>query len=619
MRANQEFRLPQKMVRPSPPEDSKDVAQVAERGSEAHAGSESSRSFRGGTGGAWRLFIRERTLGSRQKPDFRTLASEYRDLDPEARASLQARADAAGARRRAGAPHSFGETARQAEQRAAKRKAAQLADDVLSHKRRRVDELAVCPASLIPSAFDLGADPSESPWARLLALKKALRVEGQAKARGDAQARADVQQFMDGDGQRSVREARPFSETLFREAADFISRPKTSVGVNMQTFEWNSLEVVRQVRDALSGPKNPDHQTLLQLFQQVWAKLHETIDFRELPHVFDKKAEAVPLCRMAGVCVCGPRGTKMRKFIASLHKFLKAECPPKTPARLELAHGSFSILLIGQSRADVAEEAPDELWNDVLLPNVPIHEARWLHIGHQMLTPFKTSVQQVKGPTPGGADPQPPQAATVEATCRFNTQWQMAAELDLEAVRWVGAMYVADFHAQPVASITPSLLEVRRRGETRLLWCPWGKPPRRRQHLGVDVGWGDVMPPSDDERDDEGAAPAEEDDVDALSDASLCEDLDAAADDALAGMVAGGSEGAVPVGEMPGEMDLLHVDDALADAEVADVADAIDAALEEALGDDAPPGDGAIVVAEAPLPEGLAVGDLGEPPLPPPP
>ena len=68
-----------------------------------------------GHGGAWRAFIRQRTLGQKGSPDFRLLSQEYRELTPEQKAKLKEVGKAATRAARAGSMCPFGGNSRMLE------------------------------------------------------------------------------------------------------------------------------------------------------------------------------------------------------------------------------------------------------------------------------------------------------------------------------------------------------------------------------------------------------------------------------------------------------------------------------------------------------------------------
>ena len=453
---------------------------------------------RAGMGGTWRAFVREHTFGKTGRQDLGHLAALYRDLSPEAKARLRREANAAAVRRREGANYSFGLTSRATRQVDNQRRAEAVVDGLRAHKRPRLDELSLVTSAARPAQLGLQLAPAVSPWLRLLELKKALRLESKAKGLQAESDRAAMLEYFDSHGAKSSQLCSQVSATCEARPKELIPRPCYHNNLEIAVCEWSSVDVLKRARDALAAHRCNEVNTLIAAFRQQWARWHETIDFQPFPEVFRDDPVETNLCMVAGRCLCNHTGTLHKKMVNNINSLLKSFCPRASVARAGLASGHNVLLLLGQHRDDCPEGVGEDrgekdLWGDALLPGVPIRQALWLHIGHVKLKPFRPTFQHLHGFDLGGLLREAlPARSQAKVECKFSTEWQLVYALDMAATRWVGVCYRVDFHLQPVPRFSPSEVSMLQMPATlRLLWCPWGKKPRKKA-VSHDVGWADM-------------------------------------------------------------------------------------------------------------------------------
>ena len=410
----------------------------------------------------------------------------------------------------------------------------------------------------------LGVDDAtsiHSPFGALIALKASLRRDGTARAAAAARQELRELAFAEGAGRLAIGACGQWSPALQNNAGDYVAfAPPAVAAVRLHCLEWSSPALLRRARDALAGSNSVEHAVFMRCFEQEWARMHETIDFHPLPAVFDAAVPTTePVCMMAGCCLCNAAGVRLRRFVGSLHAMVKAEHPRKSQDITSLLNGHTVLLLMGQPRAAAADIANDALWADALLPGVPIAHAVWVHTAFVLQSPWKIIFHKMAGPDVGAGDAAAPDAALVTATGVFQTQWQLASSFDLEATRWVACSFLVDFHLRPLAHFCPMQVALKKAGRgIKLIWCPWGKPPRKKKAAAEEEGWGPVIEAEEaacrSEGHDEASAEGESCDSGAEAD-----DLDAEGEAIVRDLCAPESPGAdEPAGILAAEADILH-------------------------------------------------------------
>lgn len=445
-----------------------------------------------GKAGAWRAFVAEQTFGKRGRPDFTSLSAQKNNLPAEEKARLERKSQAALARRRAGATTSFGGSMKAARARENKRRAEELAEDLRSNRRARIDEATLCADVSAVASGSQAIAPHLSSAGRFQDLKQALRLDSMAATARQKNNEAALQHFFDHEGGTMVTSCQAVCPSLASLRADLIPEPPSAFSPSMVVMELAFVATQRQICDALSIPGSGGREALRLSLVQQWQRWHETIDFSPFPSELPSKVRGEhEVCKLAGRCLCTPRGRLERKFVASFHRLLKATCKRKSPHREALVNAQIVALCVGQGRGDFDEN--DERWQEAeLMPGAPISCTRWLHVGHQVLSPCRCSFQGMSGPA-ASQDNFGIGDAELCADAAFLSQWQVAGQMDLTNTRWVGVLYCVRFSQRPIGPFCPSRLIISPiEGSAALLWCPWGLVRRRNRHAGPDAGWGEI-------------------------------------------------------------------------------------------------------------------------------
>ena len=420
----------------------------------------------------------EQTRGTKGSPDLRLLGEAFRELDGNEMARLREVGAEGTAARKVGAASAFGETVCAQNSRLRKRRRQLAVADVARSgipRRAQAEELALLcepvsehlPPEVLRFAF----------WKRIIELKQSLRLESEARLLRQQQAEDQVCQHMDTEGLQDLRRCGDKVAAIFQHREkEFIPLPCSQSG--LRVLAWSSLDVVHRAKSALSLPWYRSQTRLLQTLLAAWKTLHRTIDHVHKPE-FDNAPVATTVCFEAGMCVCSAMGRKMRRCKGRLDKCIKAVCPPKTEARAMLTDGQIVLLLVAQGMPE--DKAALELGDaDGLVQGAPVKGLRWLHIGRQKLSKWKSCFQELSGPELSEGATSGPASVHLEAKCAFMTDWQAVQSLDL-SLRWCLCAYSLDFRCCAVARFVPGHMRAILAGadDERGSSCLCGIPGRR--------------------------------------------------------------------------------------------------------------------------------------------
>ena len=139
------------------------------------------------------------------------------------------------------------------------------------------------------------------------------------------------------------------SPSLKARAGEFIATP-SPLG-DICTLDESLVELLHRVRQALSVADRCFESTVVKSLEHTWVKRHRTIDFQEMPGIFEAPARTA--CVDACACMCGAPGKLLQRFasnVDSLVKTLARQASKK--ARMQLRCGELVLAMVGQQRGD---------------------------------------------------------------------------------------------------------------------------------------------------------------------------------------------------------------------------------------------------------------------------
>ena len=224
------------------------------------------------------------------------------------------------------------------------------------------------------------ADPGTSApttiWARLQALKRTLAVESEARFLHEAPQTRQLLHFMEIGHKKEFDECARMSPCLKAPAGEFIATP-SPLG-DICTLDWRLVALVHRVRQALSVDDRCFESAVVKALEHTSVKRHQTIDFQEMPGIFEAPARTA--CVDACGCMCGAPGKLLQRFASKVDSLVKAfGRQASKKARMQLGCGELVLATVGQQRADAHVDFDASL-GSVLLEVSPRQSVRLLHI-----------------------------------------------------------------------------------------------------------------------------------------------------------------------------------------------------------------------------------------------
>ena len=129
------------------------------------------------------------------------------------------------------------------------------------------------------------------------------------------------------------------------------------------------------------------------------------------------------------------------------------------------------LLLVGQSSPEGVFDATSA-FEDRLLDGAPVATCKWLHVGHQCLSPWRVAYHELYGPTVDSASPELAVEADPQATNVFFMARELVDTLDSD-LRWCSIVYHVCFTQRLMGSVLLDEASVRLvKDSIRLLWRP---------------------------------------------------------------------------------------------------------------------------------------------------
>ena len=391
-----------------------------------------------GSGGAWRAFIREATLGQRGRPDLKDLSGAYHALHASELARLRQSGGAATAAAKAGG-RAFGLNTRQ-QQRASRKRTfdeAIAAETGAGSSAVRVAQPRTPGSSAFERELALTGSVSalrSSPWLQLASLKDTLRRERAIELARNRAAEEMSEAYAAGQGRVDVSGISNLvgggnPKACFAErSADFTSRPGQPL--QHRAAMWRPMGVLQRAAKALKlRRKTKAGMKFFSASNAVWNRLSRTTQYREDPKVtaLRGKKKVARLCHSAGMCVCGDRGKLLQRLGNNIDIASKKHFGLGRPSRSLLGRANVVYVFVGHTK---------EQWEDAEDGNSgPITESCCFHISDHSYSPWLSHYQSAKIDKPDDLLWGPPGVACFDLTFQYFNKFFMLDKFDL-SLRW---------------------------------------------------------------------------------------------------------------------------------------------------------------------------------------
>lgn len=324
---------------------------------------------RKGWGGAWRAFVRVKTLGSKGKPDFAKLSIEYNtemagDSETAKRCKQlgKAAAESGAACPPKADSSSFGPTGRQALLKRS-RDIRESLRAAFGGKDKEAGALA-----LGDRLVRMGAEMSTA----LTIARSALRVRTRHEKLSADELARKVKAFAEEDGKRHLDELRAQIPGLPTEGLTAIPAPSGLICV--ECAPSIGPMVAKAVAWSISSQETNGTAGMRSHWEQINRPIGE--DGSPDPPAPKEKKD----CRFAGMCLCSDEGKALNnlreKFIAATKK----ACPRKSDLREALVTGHIVAKLVG---------SPVDFESDEFLDLDEPTRTLFVHVGRVRLSPWR--------------------------------------------------------------------------------------------------------------------------------------------------------------------------------------------------------------------------------------
>ena len=204
---------------------------------------------------------------------------------------------------------------------------------------------------------------------------------------------------------------------------------------------------------------------VVKALEHTWVKRHQTIDFQEMPGIFEARARTA--CVDACACMCGPPVKLLQRFASKVDSWVKTFARQASKkARMQLGCGELVLAMVGQQRGDAHVDLDASL-GSVLLEASPLQSVRRLHIASHSFSPWQSGFSEMDAEEKLEEEPVNLLGEMkLKVMGKFFTRVQMAQSVDLAATRWVGCLYEVMFSQTPWGEFRPNELRVKKRPAT---------------------------------------------------------------------------------------------------------------------------------------------------------
>ena len=331
--------------------------------------------------GAWRLFVRQQTLGLNVKPDFASIARQYKALPLPERQNLKLMGDMARAGRARGASNSFGPTSKQVQRTHRDRVATQavvVRQDKTNSEQSRIDVVAsaVQRATAMPGRSLAEMYKQASLEVRAVRRQERLDKDASERALQDWVTKAT-------DRARSLmRDHFPGSEQIRRH---LVAVPDLDdVVLRYQIDPTHICEKAKVLEN--HNASNMKHMLLAD-----WSAKNRQIDHNSAcaisePSAEERKRMRKPACHEVGICLCDKEGDAIYRMRCSLLRVLRSRVRQNTYERQLLREG-FLVACLRGARPGPANDFEAALSEIIGGPTEALDTTLYWHLGFVNLSP----------------------------------------------------------------------------------------------------------------------------------------------------------------------------------------------------------------------------------------
>ena len=329
-----------------------------------------------GWGGAWRAFVRLRSLGRSGTPDLKALGVAYSEFKEEGGVSFRhiqrsgAAATTTGRHRplRHG-QSAFGHTGRTEARQKVKDLRRMLCEgakaaDKEDHTLQVVGRLSMGGVS-VASCLSLA--------------RSAMRAQSARERVKEREVDRILEDFCNGPGAEQLQRV---VQELPELASLGLTPAPSAFGIAFHAAGPSADNLAKAVAWASASKSSNVAQTL----DRWWSRAHETLqqeDCEPTAHLPDPGTD----CLRAGRCICSFDGQRLRLFRNRLIRAMKAACPAGSDQRVLLVDGRVVAHIVGgmMPAANVGKA-------DFSSPSVDL----WLHVGLMYLSPYRPTFMRVE-------------------------------------------------------------------------------------------------------------------------------------------------------------------------------------------------------------------------------
>lgn len=229
---------------------------------------------------------------------------------------------------------------------------------------------------------------------------------------------------------------------------------------------------------------------LLATLGDLWAEINRPVPHNQHPEV-DFSMKALSKCYLAGRCLCGALGKRLKKFARCLDQPFRPMFPAHSENRDLLVNGGVVCLLVGAEASldepfaggdGVAELGLPESQRPAVAPGAPPPAAaarmQWLHIGRCCSSPWKATYHRMQlaapfAPAIAGGKLKVGSPVKLASTFDFLTKCEALSTLDLD-LRWFLVVFHLRRTSELVGDLDASYVKVDVLGDGLLheIWNP---------------------------------------------------------------------------------------------------------------------------------------------------
>lgn len=206
----------------------------------------------------------------------------------------------------------------------------------------------------------------------LTVARSALRERSTCERSRRATVEESLAKFRNGEGEANL--ARLREAILGLPECGLLPVPSS----HNLCFECSPAQV-EQVSHAVSWAYTAKQANTSAAMRRIWDEQHHTIMESDCTPIVGKEP-APTLCKMAGMCLCGPSGRLLQGFKNAFLRSMKRVFPSESANRAALMAGNILVRLVA---------TPDSLDKDAWLELEDPVQTLYLHVGLMYLSPYQ--------------------------------------------------------------------------------------------------------------------------------------------------------------------------------------------------------------------------------------